>query len=125
MTYLEYTVKSTKDFIEKLKTVKVPKGYQMVSFDVKALFTNVPLKYAIDLVLKRIYENHQISRSIIRNEMREILLLCTKNVQFTFIDVVYIQTAGVAIGSPLGPVLAGIFVVNLERSLSFLTYSRV
>ena len=125
MTYLEYTVKSTKDFIEKLKTVKVPKGYQMVSFDVKALFTNVPLKYAIDLVLKRIYENHQISTSIIRNEMREILLLCTKNVQFTFIDVVYLQTAGVAIGSPLGPVLAGIFVVNLERSLSFLTYSRV
>ena len=125
MTYLEYTVKSTKDFIEKLKTVKVPKGYQMVSFDVKALFTNVPLKYAIDLVLKRIYENHQISTSIIRNEMREILLLCTKNLQFTFIDVVYLQTAGVAIGSPLGPVLAGIFVVNLERSLSFLTYSRV
>ena len=34
----EYTVKSTKDFIEKLRTVKVPKGYQIVSFDVKALF---------------------------------------------------------------------------------------
>ena len=34
----EYTVKSTKDFIGKLRTVKVPKGYQMVSFDVKALF---------------------------------------------------------------------------------------
>ena len=56
----EYTVKSTKDFIEKLRTVKVPKEYQMVSFDVKALFTNVPLEYTIDLVLKRIYENHEI-----------------------------------------------------------------
>ena len=64
----EYTVKSTKDFIEKLKTVKVPKGYQMVSFDVKALFTNVPLEYTIDLVLKRIFENHEISTSITRNE---------------------------------------------------------
>ena len=70
----QYTVKSTKDFIEKLRTVKVPKGYQMVSFDVKALFTNVPLEYTIDLVLKRIYENHEISMSIIRNKMREILL---------------------------------------------------
>ena len=56
----EYTVKSTKDFIEKLRTVKVPKEYQMVSFDVKALFTNVPLEYTIDLILKRIYENHEI-----------------------------------------------------------------
>ena len=64
----EYTVKNTKYFIEKLRTAEVPKGYQMVSFDVKALFTNVPLEYTIDLVLKRIFENHEISTSITRNE---------------------------------------------------------
>ena len=57
----EYTVKSTKDFIEQLRTIKAPKGYQMVSFDVKALFTKEPLEYTIDLVQKRIYENHEIS----------------------------------------------------------------
>ena len=45
-------MKSTKDFIEKLRTVKIPKGYQMVSFDVKELFINVPLEYIIDLILK-------------------------------------------------------------------------
>ena len=39
----------------------------MVSFNVKALFTNVPSEYTIDLVLKRIYENHEISTSITRN----------------------------------------------------------
>ena len=43
----EYTVKSTKYFIEKLRTVKVPKRYRMVSFDVKALSTNVPLEYTM------------------------------------------------------------------------------
>ena len=49
--------------------------------------------------------------------MREILLLCTKNVHFTSGDLVYLQTDGVAMGSPLGPVLAGILMVDLERSL--------
>ena len=49
--------------------------------------------------------------------MREIILLCTKNVHFTFKDVVYLQADGVAMGSPLGPVLVGIFMVDLERSL--------
>ena len=103
-------MKSTKDFIEKLRSVKVPKGYQMVSFDVKELFSNV-------LTRTRSYENHEISTSITRNEMREILLLCTKNVHFTFRDVVYLQTDGVAMGSPLQPVLAGIFMFHSERSL--------
>ena len=56
----------------------------MVSFDLKALFTNIPLEYTIDLVLKRIYENYEIFTSITRNEMREILLLCTKKVHFPF-----------------------------------------
>ena len=52
-------MKSTKDFMEKFRTVQVPMGYQMVSFDARPLFTNVPLEYTIDLVLTRIYENHE------------------------------------------------------------------
>ena len=49
--------------------------------------------------------------------MREILLLRTKNVHFTFRCFVYLQTDTVAMGSPLGLVLAGIFMVHLKRSL--------
>ena len=56
-----------------------------------------------------IYENHEVPTSITRNEMREILLLCTENVHFTFRDVVYLQTDGVTMDSPLGTVLAGMF----------------
>ena len=47
--------------------------------------------------------------------MREILLLCTKNGYFTFSF--YLQTDAVAMGSPSGPVLAGIFLVYWEGSL--------
>ena len=61
----------------------------------------MPLKYTIYFILKRIYENHEILTSVTRNEMREILLLCMKNLYFTFRDVVYLQTNGVALGSPL------------------------
>ena len=113
----QITVKSIKDFIQKLRTVKVLKGHQMVSFDVKTLFTNVPLEYIIDLVLKQIYEIHETSTSITRNDVREILLLCKNNVPFTFRDVVYFETDGVAMGSPLESVLTRIFMVHLESSL--------
>ena len=40
-----------------------------------------------------------------------------KNVHFTYDNKVYQQNDGVAMGSPLGPVLSGIFMVELENSL--------
>ena len=49
--------------------------------------------------------------------MKELLLLCTKNVHFTFNGQIYIQVDGVAMGSPLAPLLADIFMIELERSL--------
>ena len=49
--------------------------------------------------------------------MKEMLTLCTKNVHFTFNGDIYLQTDDVAIGFPLRPVLAGIFMVHLKRSL--------
>ena len=46
--------------------------------------------------------------------MSNLLLLCTKNVHFCFRGNIYQQKDGVAMGSQLGPVLAGIFMVELE-----------
>ena len=100
----EYITKSTKDFIGKVKSKNVPNGYQMVSFDVKSLFTNVSLDPTIDIVLRRIYDKHELQTSITRSEMKELLILCTKNVHFTFDNVIKVQNDGVAMGSPLGPV---------------------
>ena len=49
--------------------------------------------------------------------MEELLILCTKNVHFTFDNVIKVQNDGVAMGSPLGPVLSDIFMIELETSL--------
>ena len=89
----------------------------MVSFDVKLLFTNVPLEKTIKITLDRIYERKETSTSIRKKEMKQLLTLCTKNVHFTYDNTVYQQNSGVAIGSPLGPILSGIFMVELGNSL--------
>ena len=104
--------------MSKFKNEKVPNGYQIVSFDVKSLFTNVPLDRTIKLVLKRIYENYEVSTNTTKQEMKEIHILCTKNVDFTFNEEVYKQTDRVAMGLPLGPVLADIFMVELDNNIS-------
>ena len=40
-----------------------------------------------------------------------------KNVHFSFNNDIYIQSDGVAMGSPLGPVIANTFMVELESVL--------
>ena len=105
-------VNSTKEFIEMIKKERVPSSYKMISFDVSSLFTIVPLDFTIDLTLKRTYET-----KISRKDMKNLLSLCTKNVHFTFGNNIYQQKHGVAMEFPIGAVLAGIFMVDLERTL--------
>ena len=81
------------------------------------MFTNVPIDATIDIIIRRIYEFKEIDTRITKNEMRELILLCPKNVHFTFNGETFTQVDGVAMGSSLAPILAGIFMVELERNL--------
>ena len=65
--------------------------YKLTSFDVTSLFTNVPLDYIIDLILKRIYDQRGLETKISREEMKDLLLRCTKNVHFSYDNKFYSQ----------------------------------
>ena len=81
------------------------------------LLTNVPSEDTINIILKRIYEKREIVTDIPKCQMRKLLYICTKNVHFTFSNKIYIQNDGVAMGLPLGPVLANVFMGELETAL--------
>ena len=49
--------------------------------------------------------------------LKEIILRCTLNIQFCFNNNLYRQIDGVAMGSPLGPVLADCFMAKLENTV--------
>ena len=117
LTRSRYTVNSTKDLVVKIKNEKVPQNCNMVSFDVKSLFISVPLEYTIDVIIKQIFEDHEITTIVTKSQMKKLLTLCTKNVHFSFNNDIYVQIDGVAMGSPLGPVTANIFMVELETTL--------
>ena len=42
----------------------------MVSLDVSSLFTNVPLDYTIDVILRRIYTQREIETNITKKELK-------------------------------------------------------
>ena len=89
----------------------------MISFDVKSLFTNVPLDETIETILQKVYVEKKIKTSILKPILKELLLLCTKHLHFRFNGETYTQIDGVAMESPLGPLLANIFMISLEEKV--------
>ena len=84
------------------------------SFDVSSLFTNVPLDETMQICLDNLYalpDPPTLPRSVL-----EVLLeIATKKSHFISFDGQYCdENAGVAMGSPLSPVLANIFMCHFE-----------
>ena len=92
----------------------------MISFDAENLFTNVPLDKTIKIILGKIYQERILDTSIPQKGVQKLLYLCTKHVHFSCSGRIYIKVDRVAMGSPLGPVLANIFMTELEIVMIFL-----
>ena len=113
----DYNILNTEDHMRRLREEKIPAGYKMISFDVKSLFTNVPLDETIDFILKKVYDEKKIQTNIPKKVLKELPYICTKQLHFTFNNNIYIQCVGVAMDSPLGPLLANIFMTSLDEDL--------
>ena len=89
----------------------------MASWDVDALFTNIPLDKTIDICVKKLFKTpDSLIKGISRNDFCDLLNLATQELLFTFNIKFYIQADGVALGSPLGPILANIFLSLHEEN---------
>ena len=54
----EYTINDTQQFPDRIKNLPLlPQDEECVSYDVEALFTNVPLQETIDYIIDEIYVN--------------------------------------------------------------------
>jgi len=59
-----------------------------------------------------------------RTQFKKLLELSSLNVPFRFLDKNYVQQDGVAMGSPIAPILADIFISKLEEKLNRFTTNK-
>ncbi|CAI2736547.1 unnamed protein product [Schistosoma spindalis] len=105
----KFSLKDTFELIDLLGDINI-KDKSLYSFD-------VPLTKTVDFLCDYISKNFSLF-PIPLSLLKELLLLCTANVQFTFDGEYFRQVDGVAMGSPLGPLLADVFMSYVENRTS-------
>ena len=87
----------------------------MTSFDVESLFTNIPLKETIDLCVDILFYDRTNIDGITKDYFHDLLTICMSESLVLFDGEYYKQIDGVAMGSPLGPTFANIFLCFYEQ----------
>ena len=112
-----YILTDTFDFVNKISHLDTSSDKNMVSFDVESLFTNIPTQETIDIIIKLAYaDGNNTFHGHTSDDLKKHLTICTQQSHFQFAGEFYDQVDGVAMGSPLGPLFANIFMAEFEKT---------
>lgn len=97
-------IKDSNDFVKLIKNKRVDKDDILVSFDVVSLFTKIPLDGAVYVI-----------KMATNPKTTQLVEICLRSTFFSFQDHYYEQIYGVAMGSPLSPIVAKLYMEYFER----------
>ena len=116
-----HQVNNSKEFAEDIKKIKLEEGECIISCDVAALFTSIPVKSALEVIKKKLEQNtepHQRTTMSIQNIL-DLLEFCLCNTYFLFQGQYYEQNQGAAMGSPVSPIVTNWYMdVFEDRALT-------
>ena len=109
-------VKNTQDFIDNIKGIHLGEDQCMMSYDVKALFTSVPTTKAIIIIKQLLEEDQELQQrtSLSIENITSLLEFCITSTYFSFQGKFYEQVEGAAMGSPLSPIVANLYMESFE-----------
>ncbi|PFX28899.1 hypothetical protein AWC38_SpisGene6396 [Stylophora pistillata] len=117
----QHTICDIFSFAEVIRETPLNPNDILVSYDVCALFTNVPLDETIEIIAEKAFKNNWFNEThglnLTKTGLTELLRIATKDQLFQFDGQLYEQVDGVAMGSPLGPLMANVFLCSIEEQL--------
>ena len=109
-------VLNTRNFVQQLKGIRLQQDECIISYDVKALFTSVPIQPVINIIHNKLVNDtdlHQRTFMAIHHII-SLLEFCLKSNYFVFKGKYYKQIEGTVMGSPLSPIVANIVREEFE-----------
>ena len=116
MGHTQHHVKNSEHFVQSIKDMSLSDDEIMISYDVSALFTAVPVEEAIDIIRRRLQLDATLKDRTYMDvdTIIDLLSFCLNNTYFTYQGQVYKQTHGAAMGSPVSPIVANLYMEEFE-----------
>ena len=109
-------VHDTKDFLNHLSKVKnLPTNSSLITMDVGSLYTNIDHEEGANACFHHLEKRH--FKSIPSCLLKRLILLVLESNTFRFGKSVYHQIKGTAMGSPMAPNYANLFMATLEEEI--------
>ena len=110
-------VQSISDFVKNAKKITLQPGECLMSYDVTALFTSIPIDPALKII-KVILEKDETwqDRAVLSvQNIIDLLGFCQQNTYFSFQNEFYEHVEEVVMGSPVCPIFANLYKEHFER----------
>ena len=108
----QYNVKESITLAHDLKKLTIDEHHKMITFDIKDLYVNIPIKDTIKITEDMLSEHNN---ELITQQITILLKTTLEQNYFTFLDKLYQPEKGVSMGSPLSNTIAEIFLQHLEQ----------
>ena len=105
-------------FVEESKQWELDPQDLMISFDIKSLFTSVPINVVMTILMERLEADSTLGdrTALDPYQICQLTEKCLGSTYFAFQGQIYQQIQGTAMGSPLSPVIANIFMEDFETT---------